>query len=130
MTFSNFFANITGVFSDRYFENIGIGYRRLRYNGIVISPTPLIAYDGVQANSDLSFQLSSPEQLYTYSISIPKDVLVSNLGADASAAIAPDALWEISEGDGNWQEVRVSGEPDVDLVRYSFTLIGQGIGEY
>lgn len=127
--FSNFFANITGRFSDEYFESIGVSYRRVRYNGITISPTPLIAYEGVQANSDLTFQLSSPEQLHTYSVSVPKDVLASNLGTDAQAAIAPDAEWQISEGDDNWIDVRVSGEPDVDLVRYSFTLIGRGIGE-
>lgn len=120
-------TNLFGRFTDSLFQGLGASPALVRYNGTaIITPTPLVSHEGVQAIGEAS-RLIQSEAASTYTVSIPYDVLSENLarfGMSADQAIAPNSPWEISRDRGlTWKAYRTSGDPENEAFRVKLTLV-------
>lgn len=126
------YAYLTGIYADGLFESVGIRVTKIRYNGTLIKPTPMVARLGPQPQSEVGFQLTDSENLQTYTATIPVASLQQSIPGSLPAALYPDAVWQVSvDGGTTWEDVRVLGEPDFSppSQRYKITFVGEGIGQ-
>jgi hypothetical protein len=111
-----------GSISDTFFSSIGASPYQVRHRGIVIAPTPLVSYEGVQGLAEPS-RLTQSESASTFTVSIPKEVLTANLGDLAEKAIKPNQPWELSTDDGAWLQCRTLGDPENETFRVKLMLV-------
>jgi hypothetical protein len=111
-----------GSFADSFFSDIGASPFQVRYRGIVITPTPLISYEGVQAAAEPSRMMQS-ENFSTYTVSIPLSVLEANLEEQSTQATSPNQAWEISRNGNDWAQYRTLGDPEFDVFRVKLMLV-------
>jgi hypothetical protein len=128
--------NITDLFlsgGDALFATFKASRNRLRYQGKIITPTPIIDAVGVQGGqSTVSSQLTIANEYETVTTTIPYTSLQSSLGANWQDALAVNALWEFSLDEGvTWEAYQVVGTPDPSQVgRYGITLQSLGANDY
>jgi hypothetical protein len=123
-------SELFGAFADTYFQGLGASPIRVRYRGVVISPTPIVSDEGVQAAGETS-RLVQSEAFKTVTVSIPKDVLLSNLALgtppgvnfEMSKAISVNSPWELSFDGGAWLQYRTSGDPEFEAFRVKLLLL-------
>jgi hypothetical protein len=126
-------SELFGSFADTYFQGIGASPIQVRYRGVVITPTPIVSDEGVQAAGEAS-RLVQSEAFKTVTISIPKDVLLSNLALgtppgvnfEMSKATSANSPWELSFDGGTWQQYRTSGDPEFEVFRVKLLLVRVG----
>jgi hypothetical protein len=126
------FQNSTGKRFDEQCQALGLRTHRIRKGNIEITPRPLISEDGVQAVSDVSSELYTPELAQQFSASIPEETLVKCFGTltAARSALALNQSWEIYAPRLGWLDVRVISIDDGnDGQRIGVKFASLGLGE-
>ena len=125
--------DLFGYFADTLFQGIGASPIRVRYRGVVITPTPIVSDEGVQSANEAS-RLIQSEAFKTVTVSIPKQVLLDNLATGTPAgsnfslevATAANKPWELSFDGGAWQQYRTSGDAATEVFRIKLLLVRAG----
>jgi hypothetical protein len=114
--------NLFGTFADSFFSDIGASPIQVRYSGTVITPTPIVSHEGVQAAAEASRMMQN-ENFSTYTVSIPLSVLETNLGEQATKATSPNQPWELSSDGETWAQYRTLGDPEFEVFRVKLMLV-------
>jgi hypothetical protein len=106
----------------------------VRYGAnLIITPRPLVQYMGVQSTGDFQSDLSPPESLNTWLVSITRTTLLKQFGTEQAflAAVNGNVLWAIRrELSVNWINVRSYGTETVDGAdSYQVTLKSLGFND-
>jgi hypothetical protein len=123
-------SELFGAFADTYFQGLGASPIKVRYRGVVITPTPIVSDEGVQAAGESS-RLVQSEAFKTCTVSIPKDVLAKMLALGtppgvnftAEKATAANSPWELNFDGGSWTQYRTSGDPEFEVFRVKLLLV-------
>ena len=126
------FQFLTGPYFDDQCAAVGLRTHRIRKGNIEITPRPLISEDGIQAVSDVSTELYTPELARQFSVSIPEESLVKAFGSLSAAltALAPNQPWQIYTPRSGWLNVRsISVDDGCDGQRVGVKFATLGLGE-
>ena len=120
--------------SDSIFNRMGTRLYDVRYGAnLIITPRPLVQYMGVQSTGDFQSDLSPPESLNTWLVSITRTTLLKQFGTEQAflAAVNGNVLWAIRrELSVNWINVRSYGTETVDGAdSYQVTLKSLGFND-
>lgn len=125
-------SELFGTFADAFFEGVGAAPTQVRYrNTVIITPTPIVSHEGVQAANESS-RLIQSEGFSTYTVSIPLDVLEKNLSSSTekprsdftrAVATSPNQPWFLSSDGKSWIPYRTMGDPEFEVFRVKLQLV-------
>jgi hypothetical protein len=127
------FQSFTTKSFDSMCSAFGMNNIQLRHESTVISPTPIVEYNGPQTTGEAN-ALDTQEYLESWTATIPEDTLLAVFGSRAAweSAIGHNQMWWTTyPGDTVWLPVRTVGDPKRDRAsgRIEITLFGRGHDE-